>query len=456
MSATPLSLGAMRPDWIADAMSASAAVNGYFLAKTPEGAAFATVRLVDQPGKNFGTAAFFLGLPVWVLFICSFAYPIGFVGVAFLSFNVWSVSRRLARIEVDGGSWWYANRSTIWQLMKEELLLLVYQALAMATLVTIILGAGFTVAYGIQLYRIQRRVGETHLSDWMQNAVLGLVRDYPASAGRGVTATVEIPPIPTVTSEQLADMQARMRADFDRLATLSTFDTARPELIKAWKDSNTRYLEHLLQEGDKLTRAAWDDAIGIFNAAKDNVDVARGGLRQSVTAAETALAAYTIDEASIVVERSGTLEGAMTAARLAPKTFTQTLNYSRGNAMMATKAITGNVPWQVAIGAAVLSLIMMGVNHSKLMRHLKELEGQLVGQAEAVRGDITLIESELRLRLIPQFDGLAGLLNRIKDGIAELNAAEAQVGRGNAKAEAFHLACAVREANYLLEMKAGN
>ena len=439
-----------------NAVNANIATFGHQVARTRDGEVFATVRLADQPGKNFSTAAYMLGLPVWVLFLCSFVYPIGFVGVAFLCFNIWSVSHRLARIEVDGGSWWYANRSTIWRLMKEEFLLLTYQVLALATLPTIIIGAGFTVAYGIQVYRIQRRVGEKHLPEWLDNAVKGLERDYPASARKVATTIVEVPVIPTVTGEQLADMQARMRADFDRLATLTPFDTGQPELIKAWKDSNTRYLEHLMQEGDKLTRAAWDDAIGIFNAAKDNVDLARGGLRQSVTEAEAALTAYTIDEASIVVERSGTLEGAMNAARLAPKTFTQQLRLDRGTTVAMTKLATGNLPWQAAAAFAVFSLVMMGVNHSKLMRQLKELEGQIVGQAEAVRGDITLIESELRLRLIPQFDGLSALLQRLREGVSQLSEAEAKVGRGNAKAEAFHLACAVREAHYLLEMKAGN
>lgn len=446
----------MLQDWIAEAMNSRAEPFSSLVAKSPEGEVFATVRLVEKHRSNFGTTAWFLGVPVWVLFLCSFAYPVGFIGVAFLFFNVWSVSRSLARIEVDGGSWWYANRSTIWRLMKEEFLLLTYQVLAMATMMTIIIGAGFTVAYAIQVYRIQKRVGEKHLPGWLQNAVAGLERDYPRSATRLAKAIVEVPSTPSVTAGQLSTIQARMGADFNRLSSLQTFDTDRPELVKAWKDSNTRYLEHLLQEGDTLTRKAWEDAIGIFNAAKDNVDVARGGLRQSVTAAEKSLAAYTIDEASIVVERSGTLEGAMIAARLAPKTFTQQLRFDRGVPMAMTKVATGNMPWQMAAAFAAGSLVMMAVNHSKLMRQLKELEGKLVEQGEAVRGDITLIESELQLRLIPQFDGLAALLNRLRKGVADLSAAEAQVGRGNAKPEAFHLACAVREAKYLLEMKAGN
>ena len=437
-------------------MNANIATFGHQVARTRDGEVFATVRLADQPGKNFGTAAFFLGVPIWALLICSFAYPVGFIGVVILTPQAWAVSKRLARIEVEGGSWWYANRSTIWRIMKEELFVLMFQGLAIGTLMTILLPIAFTGAALVPIFNLRKLVSEKNYAKWMDDAVTGLERNYPKSARQLIRPVVEVPIIPTVTGEQLSNMQAMMRANFDRLATLCPFDAERPELIKAWKDSNTRYLEHLLQEGDKLTRAAWDDAIGIFNAAKDNVDVARGGLRQSVTAAETALAAYTIDEASIVVERSGTLEGAMNAARLAPKTFTQQLRFDRGTTVAMTKLATGNLPWQAAAAFAVFSLVMMGVNHSKLLRQLKELEGQLIGQAEAVRGDITLIESELRLRLIPQFDGLAALLVRLQNGLADLHAAEVVVGHGNAKAEAFHLACAVREAQYLLEMKAGN
>jgi len=437
-------------------MNANIATHGHQVARARDGEVFAMVRLADEPGKNFGTAAFFLGLPVWALLICSFAYPVGFVGVAILTPQAWAVSKRLARIEVEGGSWWYANRSTIWRIMKEELFVLMFQLLAVGTLMTILLPTVFTVAALVPIFTLRKLVSDKNYAKWMDDAVAGLERNHPNSARHVIRPVVEVPVIPTVTSQQLADMQSRMRTDFDRLETLRPFDTERPELIKAWKDSNTRYLEHLLQEGDKLTRAAWDDAIGIFNAAKDHVDVARGGLRQSMMAAETALAAYTIDEASIVAERSGTLEGAMKAARLAPKTFTQQLRLDRGTTVAVTKVATGNLPWQAAAAFAVFSLVMMGVNHSKLMRQLKELEGQLVGQAEAVRGDITLIESELRLRLIPQFDGLATLLQRLREGVSQLSEAEAEVGRGNAKAEAFYLACAVREAHYLLEMKAGN
>jgi hypothetical protein len=456
MIQAPLNRDATRLAWIANAMNVHAGPLDHYVARTPDGDVFATVRLVDGTGKNFLVSAIHLGMPVGLLFVCSFAYPVGFVFVAILILQISAASKRLARIEVEGGSWWYANRSTIWQLMKAELFVLMFHVLALYTLSGIFLPTAFTIAGAIQVINIQGRINEKNFPQWLDNAVKGLEQEYARSGRGGTTGIVEVLVDLPVTREELSDMQSQMRADFDRLESLSPFDAARPELIKAWKDSNTGYLEHLLQEGDNQTRASWDDAIGIFNAAKDSVDVARSGLRQSVAAAETALVAYTIDEASIVVERSGSLEGAMRAAQLAPKTLTQKLNYGRGSAMMATKAFTGNVPWQVAAGAAVLSLIMMAVNHSKLMRQLKGLEGQLVGQAEAVRGDITLIESELRLRLIPQFDGLAALLGRLQDGLANLGAAEALVGHGNAKAEAFHLACAVREANYLLEMKAGN
>lgn len=456
-------LGGMLQDWIAEAMNSRVEPLSSLVAKSPEGEVFATVSLVEKPEKNFSTAAIFLGMPVGVLLLFSFNYPLGFVGVTFLFFNVWSASRSLARIEVEGGSWWYANRSTIWKLMNEEFLLLIFQALAIVTFPIFIIGAGLTLAYCHQVYRIQRLFGKKHLAEWMRNAVVGLERDHPyslktfADSAKKTAARIpEVPDVPSVTSAQLSNIQARMETDFDRLSTLEPFDTERPELVKAWKDSNTEYLDVLLREGDKQTRNAWKVAIGIFNAAKDDVDLARGGLRQSVTAAEAALAAYTIDEASIIVARSGTLEGAMIAARLAPKTFTQQLRFDRGVPMAMTKVATGNMPWQAAAAFAAASLVMMAVNHSKLMRQLKELEGQLVEQAEAVRGDITLIESELCLRMVPQFDGLAALFNRLNDGLAKLCASERLVGIGKAKAEAFHLACAVREAHYLLEMKAGN
>ncbi|OXE36093.1 MAG: hypothetical protein CGW95_09780 [Phenylobacterium zucineum] len=446
----------MRQDWIGETMNASAEFDGSLIAKTPEGLAFATVRLIDKPGEDFRTVAIFLGLPVVVLFFCSFNYPIGFVGIGFLIFNVLSVARNLARIEVDGGDWGDANRSTMWRLFREELLLLVYQVLAIATTTIIIFEVGFTIAYAFQVYRIQKLASKNNLADWVQNAVAGLERNYLERAARKIEPIAEVSIIPSVTSEQLSELHDQMADDLSRLSTLEPFNTERVDLAGAWYETNVRQLEQLLDEGDRQTRKAWKESIKIFNAAKENVDTARGGVRVSVTEAEAALAAYTINEASIVIERSGTLQGAMVAAQLAPKTFIQQLRFDRGVPLAMTKFTTGNMPWQVAAAFAAGSLVMMAVNHSKLMRQLKELEGQLIEQSEAVRGDIRLIESELRLRLIPQFDGLTALLDRLRKGVLELSAAEATVGRGNAKPEAFNLACAVREANYLLEMKAGN
>lgn len=427
-----------------------------FSARTEEGSAFAQVRLAASPTKNFSTAAYMLGVPVWAIFLISFWYPVGFVFTAILFVQAWVGSARIARVEVVGGSWWAANRATLWAIMKEELFVLMFMGLSAATASGILLPAGFTLAALVPIFNIRKRVSSANFESWIEAAVRNLEKEAATPMFRKGLKVIEVPDLPLVGRDTLEAARARMKADVDGLSDLKTFDASQPELVMAWQKSSTPHIERYLKEGDDQTRAAWEQAIGVFNTAKDDVDLARGGLRQGLNIAEKALAPYAIDIDALVIEQSATLDGRMAFARVAPKTFTQRLQFDRGMTNVATKVATGNLPWQAAIGFAVFSGVMMWVNHSKLMRQLKELEGKLVEQAAAIRGDIGLIENELRLRLIPQFDGLTDLFERLDDRRAELVTAETTKGVGGAKAEAMHLAFAVREARYLLEMKAGN
>jgi len=259
-----------------------------------------------------------------------------------------------------------------------------------------------------------------------------------------------------------ATLQERHQRLLDRCAKLEdaeerTFRADDLALVAAWEKKNTDLIERLLKAGDGLNRETWDETISAFNAAKDEIDFARGRLRALVKDAETALAAYEIDYDNLIIDRSGILEGRMAQAQLAPKTFTQKLDLSRGTGMAISKAIAGNGSWQAAAAAVVFSGIMMAVNHQKLLRQLRDLEGQVKTQAEAVRGDVGLIKSELAHRMLPQLDGLMNLIRRLEVELIGLHDAENGDDTSEAaKAKAFELACSFREAQYLLEMKAGD
>jgi hypothetical protein len=178
-------------------------------------------------------------------------------------------------------------------------------------------------------------------------------------------------------------------------------------------------------------------------------------LRHLVKEAEAALASYQIGDGA-EVDRSGVLEGYMAVASLPAKDWTQKLHYTRATSQAVARAVTGSGPWQIAAAAVVFSGIMMAVNHQKLLRQLKELEGQVKTQAEAVRGDIDMIDGIFRFRIRPQSGAMLSLIGTLEDQLQHLHAAEDHGDADQAKADAFLLACAFREAQHVLEMKAGD
>ena len=146
----------------------------------------------------------------------------------------------------------------------------------------------------------------------------------------------------------------------------------------------------------------------------------------------------------------------MAMASLPAKDWTQKLDYARGTSTAIAKAVTGNGPWQIAAAAVVFSGIMMAVNHQKLLRQLKELEGQVKAQAEAVRGDIDMIDGIFRFRIRPQSAGMLSLIRTLEEHLQSLQVAEDGGDADRARADAFLLASTFREAKHVLEMKAGD
>ncbi|MFT4075633.1 MAG: hypothetical protein QM647_08865 [Asticcacaulis sp.] len=257
-----------------------------------------------------------------------------------------------------------------------------------------------------------------------------------------------------ISREDFEARQARQRVDQNRLLTMLTFSTEDEALKAAWRKDATGSIGQLLETGNRLNRESWQAAIDIFNAAKADIDLSRHVLHRQAAEVEQALAPYAIDMDGMAVEISGTLEGDMVYRQLPPKDIWQTLEYSRGAGNALARAATGNGSWQVALAVAVFSGVMMLANHQRDLRHLKELEGQIAVQAEAVRGDIKFIDTELFQRMRPQFNRLVALMADLRDGLAGLRQVEADDGDG--REAALYLARHYREASYLLQMKAGN
>lgn len=266
---------------------------------------------------------------------------------------------------------------------------------------------------------------------------------------------IKVLPRAIVATEALRMRRDRIVSDAAGLASLPVFAAAADDLLAAWQKKDTDAVERLLRAGDALNRQSWQVAIDQFNAAKDDIDLGRGRLRHLVKQADAALAAYAhlLDAQT---ERSGVLAGHMDVAALPPKHWTQKLDYGRGIGVAVGKAAVGQGAWQVSLAMVAFSGIMLAVNRQRLLRHLKELEGQVKAQAEAVRGDVGLVGELFATRLRPQFAAMLSLIANMETQMEHLHEAETYQDNDQAQADAYLLACSLREAKQVLEMKAGD
>lgn len=398
-----------------------------------------TVFAGDVDGARFSQLFALAVVAVLPLWLDALHYMPGFYGAILLTLAGGMAARRYAQLRVHQVAWWQVTRPVLWRD-----------------------GRWFAVAFGAQWLAdlTQPQGGGVGLIGWVYlMLVTGLAwrmaQRGPRDMAHAMGSEIKSLPRAIVNIDALRTRHERMLTDWAQLKALPVFDAEAPELLAAWQKKNTDAIERLLRAGDDLNRNSRDQAIAMFNAAKDDIDLGRSRLRHLVKEAEAALASYQIGEGA-EADRSGVLEGTMAMASLPAKDWTQKLDYARGTSTAIAKAVAGSGPWQIAAAAVVFSGIMMAVNHQKLLRQLKELEGQVKTQAEAVRGDIDMIDGIFRFRIRPQSAGMLSLIGTLEEHLQSLQVAEDGGDADRARADAFLLASAFREAKHVLEMKAGD
>lgn len=259
-----------------------------------------------------------------------------------------------------------------------------------------------------------------------------------------------------VGADDLRDRRKAMTAIDASIGALPLFDPDNLRLASAWTRKDTTLLEQLLRDADALNRTSWRKGMDVYNEAVGTVDVGRSTLRALMTKSEAMLEAYKIDYSAIVPERSGELGGVVATTRM-QRDLSQKLRYSGGVSHAVRGAASGAVPWQFAAVVAAGAVVMHFVNQSKELRQLKEMEGVITSNAEAARGDFTLMRSLITTRLAPQTDRILAVMDDLHTCGTALRADE-QATNATARAQitANRLARAVVEARHLLELTAGN
>ena len=266
---------------------------------------------------------------------------------------------------------------------------------------------------------------------------------------------------PTAVPQPIFTLKAlrRERGDIETLIlpkfdTYSVFDADDSKLARAWERKDIPEIEHLLKTGDQLTRNSWQYRIRIFNAVVMCIDLARDKLKHLLAESEAALAPYNIDMSSIDVSRSKSLEGVVAIATR-KKFVTETANYNTTAGLALSKVFTGQLPWQAAAIFAAGVAIWHFINREKAFRLLKEMQGKLMANAEAAKGDFGMMRALIITRMVPQFDGLIETCEHLETGLGELREMEANGGT-DARDRAFRLARSLIEGKRFLEMMAGD
>jgi hypothetical protein len=256
----------------------------------------------------------------------------------------------------------------------------------------------------------------------------------------------------TTSAPQLRAMISAIEQSADDLPGLPLFNVNQPDLATAWDRRNVDRIESILKAGDALNRSSWQQAIERFNKACATVDIARAALRTQLTAAERDLAPFNIDYSPIEARASKHLEGTAPVATL-KKHFTQKLNYGQGIGRASAQAVSGQMPWQFAALAVAGMMVMHAIGHSRLLRQLKEMEGTVSANTVAARGDLSLMSTLLRGRVLPQLHRSVDLFSQIEKGRALL---QAQSGTRFAHDQAMELAYYAVEGRHLLQTMAAD
>ncbi|MBP8231267.1 MAG: hypothetical protein KAY22_03090 [Rhizorhabdus sp.] len=258
---------------------------------------------------------------------------------------------------------------------------------------------------------------------------------------------------PAASLEALRAQRAVILSNLEEMTRFEVFDASDPVLADAWTRKQTGILESTMKDGDALTRRSWQLAYGIYNHAVATVDMARRSTSDVLQRAEAVLARLGITPAP-VEEASVQLAQDVGFAEV-KRGFTQKLNYMGGFNQVAAKVGTGQMPWQAAVAAAAFTLIMTAINESKLLRQLKELEGDLTLRAQTAKSDMQWTDTLIRTRLLPQFDGLVQTIEALDQALADPSFADG-ASSDEARRQALQLAMLVTEGKQLLKQTAGS
>jgi hypothetical protein len=249
-----------------------------------------------------------------------------------------------------------------------------------------------------------------------------------------------------------------------QLARLRVFDVNDSALDQAWDKKNVARIQELLEKGAWRNRSSSSQMVGIVNEIGERVDIARGHLARVIRQSDRYLRPYQIDDNDPRIKRSLVVAGT-TEAIVTAKTLPRRFDVARGVSSSVNQVVMNVSRNNISAGqgaaallvTAAIAVVAHGIHNSRSLRKLKDLEGQLAEQAEAVAGEIRTFTAIVEAQMRPQFVALADSALLIET-YAELLRAAAAAGAGvsTPPRAAFDLKIALLEAKHLLSTRAGD
>ena len=267
-------------------------------------------------------------------------------------------------------------------------------------------------------------------------------------------------PLPEVSLGDLKAMREEIEWGRVSLDTLPVFDEKKPELLKAWEDRDPPRIAHILQEGNVQTQESWSRVNTMFNRAQTYIDRSRSKLNRLLIEAEQRLKPFNINYDAIPIEPSK--QGHLEMSAAIPKNLTakrinqQNTAFIQGGARSVAQGAFGQLPPLAAVAAVGIAVAAHFIYKSRNLRKLKDVEGQLVINAKAVRGDCAMVNSVFTTRLLPQFDAMMDVTSRLEQGLAELQAGSIDTDDKTQRDKALQMAFALVQGKKLVATAGGN
>lgn len=259
-----------------------------------------------------------------------------------------------------------------------------------------------------------------------------------------------------VSSQKLDAMRNQIVSGRRLLDMARVFNPYEGDLLDAWKRRDAATVQALLKQGDEETRSAAESLTTVLNTVSRHIDKARGNLRRMIRQSERMLARFNIKPDDARLKRSGSysmeVKPVLTAGIGPRQVDTRAVSTSVGR--IGTQVYQGNMSWQAG-GASILAgvaiaLVTQHIFNSRALRRLKEAEGKLAEQADAIAKSLSAYRIALATQLLPHFDELASLTRAMEASLGELKRLPVTV---DAPPElAFRLAMTLREAKHYLQV----